>query len=191
MQEKTKSHATQQNIIQAAKKLFIKEGSNTVSMEKIAKAAKVNHSLIYYHFKTKDNLWNAVKQSIVDSANAKQTIIPDTSLDWATFLKELLKRQLHFYQHYPEVKQMITLQRLANKKPSKKISQSAQLWIEAIQHYQQQGDINPTLSPAHITCFIVSIVSSMALDHHPIVPDKHATIDYLDSCYAIIYQGLK
>ena len=187
----SKAKLTQQHIIDTAKKLFIKEGFNTISMEKIAQSAQINHSLIYYHFKTKDNLWNAVKQSIVESANQDQPIIPALSLPWDSFLKTLLERQLNFYQQYPEVQQMIMLQRIENKTPSKTKSATAQQWIDAIEYYQQQGHINSELSPAYVTCFIISIISSMALDHQPIIEDSNSKNSYLDTCFDIIKKGLR
>ena len=191
-QKKTrhKSIDTQRNITQAARKLFIKQGFKHASMESIAEEAGVNHSLIYYHFKTKDNLWAAVKALINEEAQQKQPLIPASSLPFDDFLKALLQRQLQFYQANSDVRQMITLQRLENKKPPKKKSDMAKAWIQAIEHYQQQGAITRQYSPAYVTCFILSVVSSIALDNQPILADDNAPLSYLDTCFDMIKKGL-
>ena len=138
-----------QLIIRSAKKLFVKHGFSTVSMEKIAKEAGCNHSLIYHHFGDKASLWRAVKAKLVEEAQKKQVIMPSLQLPWNEFLRQLVDQQCDFYRTNKDIQRLLIVQRIENKKPSKKekdISESSQQWIDAISHYQQQGDVRSDLS---------------------------------------------
>jgi len=182
-----------QQIINAAKKLFIKHGFNQVSMEKIAKEAGCNHSLIYHHFGDKTSLWRAVKTKLVQQSQEKKALMPSLQLPWTKFLRQLVDNQCQFYRSNKGIQRLLILQRIENKKPSTKekdISESSKQWIDAIKHYQQQGDISLSLSPAYVSCFILSIVSGWALDHQPIIPDSSASCDYIELCCSVIIKGL-
>jgi TetR/AcrR family transcriptional regulator len=52
--------ATEKQILDAAKKVFILNGFEGTSMQQIANEAKINKSLLHYYFRTKEKLFNAV-----------------------------------------------------------------------------------------------------------------------------------
>ncbi|MGI9289626.1 MAG: TetR/AcrR family transcriptional regulator, partial [Pseudomonadales bacterium] len=56
-----RSRATRQKLISAASKLIIEKGINSVSVVAVAKAAGITRPGAYYHFKTRDNLLEAVR----------------------------------------------------------------------------------------------------------------------------------
>lgn len=54
--------ATKKNILEAALHEFSRNGYGGTNLRAIAAVAKVNHSLIAYHYKSKENLWkNAIE----------------------------------------------------------------------------------------------------------------------------------
>ena len=184
---------TRERIVAAAQKLFIKHGFKLVSLEKIAKAAGCNHSLIYHHFGDKASLWQAVKMRIAKKAQASEALFPSLALPWSEFLMQLIAQQITFYKKNHEIRQLLIYQRIENKKPSKKVSDmsdSSRQWVEAITHYQSSGDINQCYSPAYVSCFILSVVSSLVYDHQPIIPDPQAELTYIEMCYQVILNGL-
>lgn len=185
---------TRERIVNAAQKLFIKHGFKLVSLEKIAKAANCNHSLIYHHFGDKESLWRSVKEKISQQAEASEMIFPSLTLPWRDFLLQLITQQINFYAKNHAIRQLLIYQRIENKKPSKKtsdISDASQQWIQAITHYQSTGEIDQRYSPAYISCFILSVISSLVYDHQPIIPDPQAGLTYIDTCYQIIVNGLQ
>lgn len=56
-------------IMKTAKQLFAEKGYDATGMEEIASNAGVPKSLIYYHFKSKEDLLNAVIKEFVDEYN--------------------------------------------------------------------------------------------------------------------------
>jgi TetR/AcrR family transcriptional regulator, upper aerobic nicotinate degradation pathway regulator len=55
---------TLSKILKAARSVFSKEGFNGARVDEIAKQANVNKAMIYYHFKSKEELYDSVVDSI-------------------------------------------------------------------------------------------------------------------------------
>lgn len=55
-----KDKNTEQLILEAAKKVFIRKGYDGARMQEIADEADINKSLLHYYFRSKDKLFNAV-----------------------------------------------------------------------------------------------------------------------------------
>ena len=58
--------AVKEAILDAAEKILAKHNPDEVSVRQIAKAAKINHSLVHRHFGTKENVVIAVHQRIIE-----------------------------------------------------------------------------------------------------------------------------
>lgn len=53
-------------ILKSAERLFAEKGYDATGMEEIAAASKIPKSLIYYHFKSKEDLLNTIIASFID-----------------------------------------------------------------------------------------------------------------------------
>lgn len=189
-----KKETTKEKILSAARVLFIKLGFAGTSIGNIAKLAGVNHSLIFHHFKNKEQLWVSVKQSIVYEANQQTSTLPDCHLSFDDFLKELFLRNLRFYRENPDINRMISWQRLeqhSNYAIGITNSGDMQRWVEAFNHYQSQGDIQSRFKPEWIVTLILSIISSAALDPNVFINEKQAQVDYIDFCIETLSNALK
>jgi AcrR family transcriptional regulator len=51
---------TEQQILDAAEKIFIEKGYSGTRTTEIAKVAGVNHAMLHYYFRTKENLFNKI-----------------------------------------------------------------------------------------------------------------------------------
>lgn len=60
--EKEENRNAEQAILKAAEKLFLEKGYAGAKTVEIAKAAGVNHAMLHYYFRTKENLFNIVFQ---------------------------------------------------------------------------------------------------------------------------------
>jgi TetR/AcrR family transcriptional regulator len=60
MDEVKYSSDTENKIIKAARKIFIKNGMSGTRMQHIADEAKINKSLLHYYFRSKEKLFDAV-----------------------------------------------------------------------------------------------------------------------------------
>jgi AcrR family transcriptional regulator len=59
-----KNQNTEQIILEAAENLFIEKGFDGAKTTEIARMAGVNHALLHYYFRTKENLFNCVFKRI-------------------------------------------------------------------------------------------------------------------------------
>ena len=59
---------TKEKIIETSTELFSKKGFDSTRIEEIAKAAGVNKALIYYYFKSKEDLLDQIVHSLMDKA---------------------------------------------------------------------------------------------------------------------------
>jgi TetR/AcrR family transcriptional regulator len=57
---------SREKILQAAEKVFAEKGRHGARMEEIAGRAKVNKAMVYYFFKSKENLFNDVLSGALD-----------------------------------------------------------------------------------------------------------------------------
>ncbi|MDR1055485.1 MAG: TetR/AcrR family transcriptional regulator [Prevotellaceae bacterium] len=60
-----KDTGTEQDILGAAEEVFIKKGYAATKTTEIAKLAGINHAMLHYYFRTKENLFNVVFQKKV------------------------------------------------------------------------------------------------------------------------------
>ena len=64
----TKKDNTEEKILEAAKKVFIKKGMEGARMQEIADEAKINKALLHYYFRSKEKLFNAIFDQIIKIA---------------------------------------------------------------------------------------------------------------------------
>lgn len=60
LEEKIKDSNTEQTILQAAEEIFLEKGFSGAKTIEIAKKAGVNHAMLHYYYRTKENLFNKV-----------------------------------------------------------------------------------------------------------------------------------
>lgn len=188
-----KELSTKEKILIAAKKLFVAYGFAGTSMSKVAKEAQINHSLIFHHYKNKEQLWVAVKQSIVKKSGEQHKTLPDTNLPFNQFLKDLFMQNMQFYRNNTDVVRMINWQRLEYETSQHigiTLSTETQAWINAFKHYQKKGDIDATLKPEFIITLILSIISSAALDPNIFISNKKNQQAYIQFCMECLMKAL-
>lgn len=88
--------STKTLILEAALKVFIEKGFAGASISKIAKAANINQSLIYHHFKSKEDLWICVKHHCVNQATQGGVAIRHDTLEH--FIHDLINARLTTYR---------------------------------------------------------------------------------------------
>ena len=177
--------STKDKILRAARTLFVAKGFAGTSMGQIAKLAGVNHSLLFHHFGNKAQLWIAVKQSIAHDSQQRSKVLPSTDLTLEAFIARLIHNSFQFYRDHPDIVRMINWQRLESN-DSDNIgvtrSEESQAWLQAIQHYQNNGEICSKLKSEYILTLILAITSSAALDPNIFIADEHDLKAYLDAC---------
>ena len=80
-----KSSGTRQRIVAAAIDEFARHGIDGARVDRIAKSARVNKAMIYYHFDSKDRLYLEVVTSFYKNIRqrAEETVLPSETLEEA------------------------------------------------------------------------------------------------------------
>lgn len=188
-----KKESTKEKILIAARTLFVQHGFAGTSIGNIAKLAEVNHSLIFHHFKNKEQLWSAVKQNIVEEADHQiQNFTKD--LLWEDCLRALFTKNIEFYRKNPDLIRMLNWQRLeheGNYAIGITHSSAMMTWIELIKKYQHKGDIATHYKPEWIVTLLLSLISSAALDPNVFISDEQHFKEYINFCIDILGKALK
>jgi len=67
------SENTKQAILAGAKRLFIRFGKRKTSVDEIARAAQVGKGTVYFHFKSKEEIWDTIVGEAVHKAIGRIT----------------------------------------------------------------------------------------------------------------------
>jgi AcrR family transcriptional regulator len=67
------SENTSETILSAAKRLFIRFGKRKTTVDEIARAAQVGKGTVYFHFKSKEQIWDTIVGKAVDKAIGRIT----------------------------------------------------------------------------------------------------------------------
>lgn len=185
---------TRAKILKAARKLFVEFGFAGTSMGKIAEKAGINHSLIFHHFGNKEGLWKAVKQSIVEESNKLTPTLPGLNQSFHDFLKQLFIQNISFYRNNPDIIRMISWQRLEYKHKKEigiSISAESNAWLAALKHYQDKGDIHARLKLEFVLTYILSIISSTAMDPNVFIKQDNDFDNYIHFAVDRLLDGLR
>ena len=94
---------TEEKILDAALAMVSEGGSFNITIRDLAKRADVNVGAINYHFKTKDNMLELVKQYYIDNTITAYGPIKDDSLTDLEKVKVFSKEIINYTLKYPGV----------------------------------------------------------------------------------------
>ena len=146
IKKRPSADATRDKIIKEARKLFAKKGFAATSISEIAGKAKINQSLIYHHFGSKEGLWTHIKTEIFEKFAEQQGIEIadyDKEKDAKSFITAIYNFRYDMYDKNPELPRMITWQRMeasSSKLIGPRHSTIKQL-VEIVERFQKEGQI--------------------------------------------------
>lgn len=125
MDKKKKSQTqTREKILAAAKKTFARKGFDGARVDEIAQKAKVNKALIYYYFKSKEEILEEImKQFLEESINRKYAIVernrkesPKKKIDPKELIESSAERLFDLFQGNEDVLRIIITEELKSEK---------------------------------------------------------------------------
>lgn len=94
---------TEQIILEAAKQEFLEKGFARAKTTEIAKRAGVNHAMIHYYFRTKQNLFNLVLQQNIEILINIVLTSFDNNLPFYEKIKVGIERHFNFLLENPKL----------------------------------------------------------------------------------------
>jgi AcrR family transcriptional regulator len=120
-----KTTNSEQNILKAAEKLFLEKGYEGVRTTEIAKAAGVNHALLHYYFRTKENLFNQIFEQKASQLLGFLVDAFNRNLPFFEKLKLGIESHFHFLSQTPELPLFVLREIVQNKDRKNFIIQKA------------------------------------------------------------------
>ena len=147
------AEATRGRLLDAATEEFAARGIAGARVDRIADAARSNKAQIYHYFGSKDGLFDAVFDRIV------QATLSETPID-PTDLPEYAGRLFDRYQQHPEIQRLATWYRLERGEgddPIGVIVASNAAKVKAIAEAQKAGLLTTRFEPAVLLALVLTI----------------------------------
>lgn len=167
-------------ILNTARSLFLEKGYEGTSVNEIMTQANVTHSLLFHHFKNKDQLWQVVKNQIVEEGKKIVDYKPNLALCLSDFLKELIHFALVFYKKNPDVVRFLNWQRLVQNNDTDLGVANVNTWVSFVDHYKKKGEIDTTIPTDFIVSYVLGIVNAFVLDKNALLDTDEKRNAYID-----------
>ena len=136
------SAATQQRILNAAKKEFAKNGLGGARVDVIAERAKANKRMIYHYFNNKEDLFQrVVEDAYLDIRSAEQKLKLE-HLPPKKALKQLIEFTWHYYLKNPEFITLVNSENLHKARHIKKstaIHEASRRFVSMVKEILDRG----------------------------------------------------
>ncbi|MEV6284042.1 TetR family transcriptional regulator [Kribbella sp. NPDC051770] len=167
------AEATRKRLLQAARKEFGAYGIAGARVDRIAAESGSNKAQIYHYFGSKDGLFDAVFNEIVEHTVSATPIDP-------TDLPEYAGRLFDGYEQHPEIQRLATwyrLERAGTNDPLDAIIESNRHKTEAIAKAQRDGLLTTRYSPI----VLLSLVIHQATLWANMTPEYSALVEQTSS----------
>ena len=160
-----------QDIIRAAKQMFVQQGYASTTISQIASEAEMATGTLYRYFKSKDELIWAVSHEHIEEGLQAFTTLEEESTSAGDQLLEILLKP-HQNTDTDESRQNVvislesTLAALRSDELKEKVATDISISIDAltelIQKAQAQGEVNPRFNPSALSALLHGTASGLA-----------------------------
>jgi AcrR family transcriptional regulator len=128
---RTGGDLTKKRILSIAEKLFSEKGFDATSVDSIAKKAKVNKALIYYHFKNKNDIITSLFQSIIEDLSQRiGNSIEDFHKSSNLTVEEKIKKEILVLSEKKDILSLLLMEGLKSKNENYQLFDVANIVIE-------------------------------------------------------------
>lgn len=154
---KTDGYKTKAKILEVAENLFAQKGFNGTSIDMIAKAAKVNKGLIYYHFKDKKDIILSIFQNIINEIGDYINVMYDDQDE--TYEEEVQRKirgEIEYCMKRKRIISVMLMESLKNDTRSDFLFQCAEIVMKnEYDGLKRKIDLNEGKDPDEITRYLV------------------------------------
>lgn len=97
---------TIQDILNSARRLFSEKGLHGTSLRDLEKASGVSKGLILHHFESKENLYNAVQDLLIQEYTAQMAARRDISKDLLEMITNAIRESLSYNRNNTEFRRI-------------------------------------------------------------------------------------
>ncbi len=151
---------TEEKIIEAAKKVFVRYGMAGARMQRIADEADINKALLHYYFRSKEKLFSIVFQKIVKGAIPQIIKVFKTDAPLFDKIRIFVREYLEFIGKNPYIPMFIMHELSSRPEHLKELLSGVKtdnhFVIESIQKEVDKGTIR-SIEPVHLIVNVISL----------------------------------
>lgn len=98
-----KTNHTEQKILEAAESIFLEKGFSSAKTTEIAQKANVNHALIHYYYRTKENLFETIFVTRLKSILSFFDEILSLDISYVERIKMMIDKYFDVFLDYPQM----------------------------------------------------------------------------------------
>lgn len=154
-------------ILESAKEIFLEQGYSGASISQIAKGAGVAKSLVFHHYKTKEDLWRAVKEDMLAHLKEADMSAIKKADSVESLIETIVARRFQAYEGNPELARLVSWQ-LMEENPDKLLgikNYRSDSWDDAVKDLQKRKLINPAYAPDLVCVMIYGAISNVFFDN--------------------------
>ncbi|MFZ0887704.1 MAG: TetR/AcrR family transcriptional regulator [Candidatus Binataceae bacterium] len=184
-----------QEILRAGLKVFAGKGFQGATMDDIAIELEATKGLLYYHFKTKEDILNAILSENQMIAGIEAGIASLTGLPAAQALKLGVHNSVALMEANSGLVRFLHVQSLlsgsqAESVYSKVLERLYQIVVRGIEHFQRVGEIKADLDSRVWARLVVDLVMSYFLQRQIFGERQQTPANYLDRALEILLHGI-
>jgi len=159
-------------IVDAARRRFLRDGVEGASLRGIAQDAGTNIGMVYYYFKTKDDLFSAVVEDVYEGLlDELVRMLSASDVAPEQRLLRIFERAAAFDQRELEVARLIVRETLVSSERLARVAGRFQrghvpLMLDVMLQGAQQGRFDPQLHPAVLLVATATLAMFPQMLHH-------------------------
>lgn len=137
-----KGASSHDRILQAALQEFAHKGIDGARVDEIARVSGANKNMIYHYFKSKENLFVAVLESVYENVRSRQQDLSLRHLDPVAAMRRLIEHTADIWIEVPEFNRLLASENLHQAKHvrrSKKIQSMYSPLIDTLKGILERG----------------------------------------------------
>jgi AcrR family transcriptional regulator len=163
------STSTPDLILDAAERLFARQGFTATTIKQIGKEAAVNPALLYYYYDSKETLYRAMLQRILGQLLARGTDAVERANTHADRIRAFVRAQVKLLSEHPHFPQLLVRELVdhqaahAEQAITNTAAGAFKRLCEVIEAGQQDGVFRRNLDPRFAAISIISQVAYFAI----------------------------
>ena len=168
---RTQSQDSRDEILKAAMQLFANRGFHETSMSEVAREAGVSKALIFWHFKTKEELFVAVLKRLLEPYFID--FAEEAAMDERAQIEKLVEAYLLFVRDNASSVRFFLAQMLHDERLSESLSDQVlklysgyrAMLVELIGRAQQKGICARRTAPESAAAFLLSALNGLLIEY--------------------------
>jgi TetR/AcrR family transcriptional regulator len=197
--QKIDGDRTRTAILRAAQDLFVEHGFASTSMASLAKLAGVTKSLIHHHFGSKRELWDAVRNVVMEDYQRQQAqMLRERAAD-LSLVEDSLVVYFRFLQSNPHVVRLWNWMVIeGDSECATMIQELCHGGVATLRRAQEAGELRNDIEPEYVLAQFFTLVrgwfSERALLHANVlagIPAETCDERYLKATVKVFIDGIR